>query len=162
MYRLSKTKFNRELFSTIINLLMRWGIPYRESAVYACLLLSPKEELSIKEISEVSGLSLSSVSHSLRQLQDKHMVEISRKIGKTKYYVPKPVFFSIFIKEPETVLQTYVRPMIELFNEEIKNHARNKEHARKLEEAVNDLRKLDCMLTKILEFFRKSHECQKW
>ncbi len=162
MYRLSKIKFNKELFSRIVNLLMRWGIPYRESAVYAYLLLSPKEELSIKEISEISGLSISSVSYSLRQLQGKHMVEISRKIGKIKYYVPKPVFSSILIKEPEVILKTYTRPIIELLDEELKEHVRSKEHARKLEETINDLKKLDCMLTKILELFRSSHECQKW
>ena len=162
MWGLSKLNFNKVLFGKIVNLLIRLGISYRESAIYAYLLLNPREELSIKELSEISGLSISSVSYSLRQLHDKHFVEMSRKVGKIKYYVSRPVFYSIFVNEPDVLLQAYIRPIIEMLSEELKAGAKSKEYVRKLEEVINDLEKLECMLTKILELFKSTQECRKW
>jgi len=97
---------------------MRWGIPYKEGEVYAYLLLSPKKELSIKELSEISGLGISPVSYSLRQLQGRNLVEMGERMGKVKYYIPRPVFYSTFTKEPEIVLHSYIRPITEMLSEE--------------------------------------------
>jgi DNA-binding transcriptional regulator GbsR (MarR family) len=154
-----KTLPDKQAVRIITNLLTRWGLPYRDSLIYAYLLLSPKDELSMGELSELTGLSISSVSYSLRHLMDRHFVIISRKAGRMKYYKAVPMFYTSFSRQPAEILENYVVPLLNSLLK-LKEKASEPAYKSKLEEVVKDLKGLECMLTKINEIVR-NRSCYK-
>lgn len=148
-----KTLPDKQIVRIITNLLTRWGLPYRDSLVYAYLLISPEEELSMSELSELTGLSISSVSYSLRHLMDRHFVIISRKAGRMKYYKAIPMFYTSFSRQPAEILDNYVTPLLTSLAK-LTDKASEPGYKNKLEEVIKDLLRLECMLTKIIEMVR--------
>ncbi len=146
----SHPKVDGKLISIVVNLLTRWGMPYRDSLVYAYLLFSPKQELNMNELAELTGLSPSSISYSLKHLKDKYFVELSRKEGRTKYYVAKPMFYRNFIKQPLELLNTMVVPLMERLSE-MKDKVNDPKYGERINEILEELRKLKCALEKIIE-----------
>lgn len=63
-----------------------------------CYLLCRHKELSVGEIAEIVGVSISAVSHTLRKLQKAHMVE-SRREFRTVYYKLKKSLMVDVVKE---------------------------------------------------------------
>lgn len=63
-----------------------------------CYLLCRHKELSVGDIAEVVGVSVSAVSHTLRKLQEANMVE-SRREFRTVYYKLKRTPFVDLLKD---------------------------------------------------------------
>ena len=143
------------LVSAIVGLLMRWGLPYRESLIYAHLLLNPKKELNISELSRLTGLSQSSISYSLKYLRNNHYIKLSRKAGRTKYYIAEPSFYRTFIQQPIEVLNTYLLPIIEMIKALEKKTSKDKDYKSKIETLHKDLQKLKCTLERVIEVENK-------
>ncbi|MCD6323512.1 MAG: ArsR family transcriptional regulator [Desulfurococcales archaeon] len=155
--RRDHSQVDERAISIVVNLLTRWGLSYRDSLVYAYLLLSPKEELNMNELSELTGLSPSSISYSLKHLKDRYFVELSRKDGRTKYYVAKPMFYRNFIKQPMELLNAMVLPLMVRLRE-IRDETDDARYSERLDEILDELSKLKCILEKIIEI-EQSEAC---
>jgi ArsR family transcriptional regulator len=67
-----------------------------------CYLLCRHKELSVGDIAEVVGVSLSAVSHTLKKLQKANMVESRREFRKV-YYKLKPTHIADILKKRLTL-----------------------------------------------------------
>lgn len=63
-----------------------------------CYLLCRRKELSVGEIAEIIGVSISAVSHTLRKLKEADIVEDRREF-RTVYYKLKQTPFARMLKE---------------------------------------------------------------
>lgn len=70
-----------------------------------CYLLCRHKELSVGDIAEVVGVSISAVSHTLRKLQKANMVE-SRRESRTVYYKLKQTPFTDILKDRLAINKT--------------------------------------------------------
>jgi ArsR family transcriptional regulator len=57
-----------------------------------CYLLCRHKELSVGEIAEIVGVSISAVSHTLRKLQEANMVESRREFRRVYYQLKRSPF----------------------------------------------------------------------
>jgi len=102
----------KRALTLLTRLLRRWGYSFNEALIYGMLLLSPKP-LSAAEISELSGLSRSTVSGILGNLQKDYLVTY-HKAGRVNYYEAIPALTEIFARQPREILEKEVAPLEEL------------------------------------------------
>ncbi len=133
---------SREIFMESVQRMMsRWGYTPSDGRVYALLLLSGRP-MKIQEIARSSGLSRSAVSLSLSKLESRHLVKMHKK-GRSKLFIPVPSFFSEFLRQPKEMLEYEVEPAIRAL-ESMKEEGY-------VEETLNDLLNLKCVLERIIE-----------
>lgn len=75
-----------------------FGIVGDPTRLKVCYLLCRHKELSVGEIADLVGVSISAVSHTLKKLQKAEIVERRREF-RTVYYQLKRTPFAKFIKE---------------------------------------------------------------
>ena len=102
----------KRALTLLTRLLRRWGYSFNEAFIYGMLLLSLKP-LSAAEISKLSGLSRSTVSGILGNLQKDYLVTYY-KAGRVNYYEAIPALTEIFTRQPREILEKEVAPLEEL------------------------------------------------
>ncbi|GBD34150.1 Transcriptional repressor SmtB [bacterium HR34] len=89
---IQKIKKELENKKELVRCAKEFGILGDLNRLKICYLLCKHKELSVSEIAEILGVSVSAVSHTLKKLKEINLVK-SRKIMKNVYYRinPKPV-----------------------------------------------------------------------
>jgi len=144
----------RKRFTEIVEkLLLRWGYSSTDGRVYATLLAEGRP-MTISEISEELGLSRSSISISLSRLSRDYLVTY-RRLGRTKYFSAVPAFLESFMKQPRTMLERGIMPLEEIVESMISS-TDDPERKRHLQDLLQDLENLECVLKKIIEVEEKA------
>ncbi len=142
----------RETYIYVERILRRWGFRQRDILVYSALLLMPTP-LSMREIAERTGLSISSVSTSLSLLLENYMVKVEKR-GRAKVFTAIPIFYEYFLKQPFEILDKEVIPLKErllrLEREEVSPQLHGK-----IRNTINDLEMFECILRKIIDLKNK-------
>ncbi|NPA47368.1 MAG: ArsR family transcriptional regulator [Thermococci archaeon] len=126
--------------------------------IYAVLLMNCRP-MTISELSEATELSRSSVSSSLSRLRRDYFVS-ERKRGKTKIFTANPMFFEKLLLQPKELLEKEIKPLRSITQEIMKeNHGLTGERKEKIQRLLDDLRKVECALRKIIALEEESLEC---
>lgn len=87
MQTIKRKKFKKELTNTkaLVQCAQEFNMVGDETRLKICYLLCKHKELSVGEIADLVGVSISAVSHTLAKLQKVHMVSKRREF-RTVYY----------------------------------------------------------------------------
>jgi DNA-binding transcriptional regulator GbsR (MarR family) len=149
---------HREFIELVERLLERWGYSRTEGKVYATLLLSGRA-LTISDLSDMTGLSRSSISVALSKLARDYLVTY-RRIGKMKYFSAVPAFLEKFLQQPREILEREIKPMKELV-ETFLESAQREEEKSSYKSLLADLSTLECVLERLIEFEERGELCLK-
>ncbi len=148
MHRHGKKKKFVELVERIM---VRWGYTSTEGRIYALLLIS-ENPLTINDLLNLTDLSRTSISTSLKRLVGDDLVNVRRE-KKVKYFSPNPSFTEKFMEQPRELLNKEVVPLVKIV-EELSEKASSEAQKRKLSEMEEDLKNLKTLL----EMFIKIEE----
>jgi len=135
-------------------IMVRWGYTATDGKVYAILLLSDRP-MTIAELAKETGLSRSSISVALSRLVREYFV-VCRREGRTKYFTAAPAFLKEFLRQPKEVLEREVRPLEKIVESMIEK-SDDKMRSR-LEAILDDLKKLECVLERIIHLEEEESE----
>ncbi len=152
-----KEKERHKFVGIVTRIMGRWGYTHTDGKVYAYLLLS-NGPMTINELTQVTGLSRSSISTSLSRLERDYLVTV-RKEGKTKLFYPIPAFLEKFLKQPKEILEKEVKPLQNIISL-MMNQVQSQEQKTRLQEILYDLNALECVLSEIIKMEEES-ECVK-
>ena len=138
--------------------MVRWGYTHTDGRIYGILAIA-QNPMTIEELVEETGLSRSSVSTSLNRLSKDYFVTI-RKKGRVKYFSAVPSFLEKFLKQPKELLEREIIPLEDIIKKLIKN-SKDAGYKAKLQELMDDITNLECILNKIIEIEREKTECIK-
>ncbi len=143
-----------ELVQELVSMARYWGLSEGSAAMYAALALSGKG-LTMAELQEMTGYSLSSVSTSLKSLVDKYLVTKTKKGGVSVYRaeINFELIFKLLTKEllDHNILPLYRK--VSQFKEVSPTL-----HLSHLEE---EMQKLIDYLTKIITVQGEAHAVEK-
>ncbi len=145
----------KEFIELVERILRRWGYTHTDAMVYAILLINCRP-MTINELSEITELSRSSVSSSLSRLRRDYFVN-ERKRGKMKIFTANPLFFEKLLLQPKELLEKEIKPLRALTERIIEDES--PERAEKLKKLLDDLRKVECALQKIIMLEEGDLEC---
>jgi len=111
------------------------------SMIFATILLS-KDPLTMKEIKEKTGYSISSVSVYLNLLVKKNLI-IKMKNVRTHLYIAKKDFADFYISTLKEILFRDIKPL----KEKLEDY-KNKEKERHIEEIISKIETLEKLLEK--------------
>ncbi len=140
----------------IERIMRRWGYTHTDAMIYAVLLMN-SGPMTINELAEATELSRSSVSSSLSRLRRDYFVN-ERKRGKTKIFTANPIFFEKLLLQPKELLEKEVKPLLSLASELMEEET-NQEKREMLQKLLDDLKKVECALRKIIALEEESLEC---
>ncbi|AIU69961.1 ArsR family transcriptional regulator [Thermococcus eurythermalis] len=151
-----KARTERRKFIEIVERIMvRWGYTATDGKVYAILLLSNRP-MTIAELAKETGLSRSSISVALSRLVREYLVTCRRE-GRTKYFTAVPAFLEKFLHQPRETLEREVRPLEKIVESMIEKS--DDEMRGRLEAVLSDLKKLECVLERIIRLEEEESEC---
>jgi len=146
----------REFVEIVERILKRWGYTHTDAMIYAVLLMNCRP-MTINELSELTELSRSSVSSSLSRLRRDYFVN-ERKKGKTKIFTANFMFFEKLLLQPKELLEKEIKPLRSITEEFLKD-SEDREKRDRLQKLLNDLKKVECALKRIIALEEESLEC---
>jgi DNA-binding transcriptional regulator GbsR (MarR family) len=145
----SHLRGKRKKFVDLIERIMvRWGYNNTEGRIYGILLLS-EEPLRISDFLNLTNLSRTSISTSLKRLVNDELVNVRRE-KKVKYFSPNPIFKEKFMVQPRELLEKEITPILEII-EELRSTATSDDYREKLENIEKNLKELEGLLNAIIE-----------
>ena len=145
----------KKFIELVERIMVRWGYTNTEGRIYGILLLSEKP-LTIVDFLDLTDLSRTSISTSLKRLVRDDLVNVRRE-KKVKYFSPNPIFTEKFLEQPKDLLNKELIPLLKIL-EELSAKATSEEQKKKLEDLKKNLKNLE----KILRLFVKIEEDKKF
>jgi len=134
-------EMKEKIIQDIVRMSNFLGMSEGSGMVFATILLS-KDPLTMKEIKERTGYSISSVSIYLNQLVRKNLI-IKMKNIRTHLYMAKKDFADFYISTLKEILFRDIKPLKEKLEE-----YKNKEREKYIEEIISKIETLEKLLEK--------------
>jgi len=134
-------EIREKIVQDIVRMSSFLGICEGCSMIFATILLS-KDPLTMKEIKEKTGYSISSVSVYLNLLVKKNLI-IKMKNVRTHLYIAKKDFADFYISTLKEILFRDIKPL----KEKLEDY-KNKEKERHIEEIISKIETLEKLLEK--------------
>ncbi len=144
---------NKKFIELVERIMIRWGYNSTEGKIYGILLLSERP-LTIKDILELTNLSRTSISTSLKRLVGDDLVTVRRE-KKVKYFSPNPIFREKFMEQPKELLNKEIIPIVGII-EELSKNAHSEEYRKKLMDIKRNLEDLENLLKVIIKIEKES------
>ena len=144
---------SKKFIELVERIMIRWGYNSTEGMIYGILLLSEKP-LTIKNILELTNLSRTSISTSLKRLVGDDLVSVRRE-KKVKYFSPNPIFREKFMEQPKELLNKEIIPIVGII-EEISQSAHSEEYKKKLINIKRNLEDLENILNIIIKIEKEN------
>ncbi len=145
----------KKFVELVERIMVRWGYTNTEGKIYGILLISEKP-LTITDLLQLTDLSRTSISTSLKRLVSDDLVNVKRE-KKIKYFSPNPIFIEKFMEQPKELLNKEIIPLVEIV-EELSTKATSDEYKRKLLKMRENLKNLE----NLLKMFIKIEEEKKF
>jgi DNA-binding transcriptional regulator GbsR (MarR family) len=145
-----------ELVQELVSMARYWGLSEGSAALYAALALSGKA-LTMPELQDITGYSLSSVSTHLRSLVDKHLIARTKKEG-VYVYRAEIDFEEIFKLLTKELLDRNILP---LYNKVQAFKKLQSQHSLHLSRLEAEMQKLIDYLTKIIVIQGEAHAVEE-
>ena len=144
---------SKKFIELVERIMIRWGYNSTEGRIYGILLLSEKP-LTIKDILEMTNLSRTSISTSLKRLVGDELVTVRRE-KKVKYFSPNPIFREKFMEQPKELLNKEIIPIVDII-EELSQNAHSEEYKKKLINIKRNLEDLENLLHIIIKIEKEN------
>jgi len=105
----------KRFIELVEKIMVRWGYTNTEGRIYGILLMS-ESPLTIKDLLNLTDLSRTSISTSLKRLVREDVVNV-RKEKRVKYFSPNPIFTEKFMEQPREMLTKEVEPLVKITDE---------------------------------------------
>ncbi|MGD2246950.1 MAG: helix-turn-helix domain-containing protein [Candidatus Methanofastidiosia archaeon] len=150
------TTIRNELVHELVSMARYWGLSEGSAAMYAALALAGTQ-LTMTELQDVTGYSLSSVSNHLRSLIDKYLVTRTKKEG-VYVYKAETNFEGIFKLLTKELLERNIIPLYKKVKAFKEKEGSLNQHIPDLEK---EMQKLIDYLTTIITIEGEAHAIEE-